>query len=70
MRLLYGKILGITTLIVIVLLSGFVMANEPTQKDPALPAGNPSVEKEPEITDIIPLSGKLAGRLTILKKRI
>lgn len=70
MRFLHERIFGMTTLIIIVLLSGFVMANEPPQKDPVLPAGNPSVEKEPDITDIIPLSGKLAGRLTVLKNQI
>ncbi len=69
MRFLYRKIFGLTTLIII-LLSGFVMANEPPKKNPVLPAGNSSVEQEPDIANIIPLSGNLSGRLTILKKQI
>jgi len=67
MKFFANKIMWITMLMFVVFLSGAAMATDQTQDDPPAGVKSESVVKVPDISTIIPLSAKLAGRLAILK---
>lgn len=64
------KVTGICLLMSVLFLSGFVMAGEHVKDDPPSDANTEIILGNPDIADIIPLSGKLSGSLTVLKNQI